>query len=71
MGLANFEDKRGGVAQPITFIERLQWFSNFHPKDAWILDEPELVGDNRDIIQSICDGTACAISDGSFKDKHI
>jgi hypothetical protein len=58
------------VTQPTTFIQWLRCFRNCHPKDAWILDELELVGDHSDIIKSIHDGTVCAISDGSFKDKH-
>jgi hypothetical protein len=51
------------------FHERLQWFRKSNPHDAWILDELELVGDHTDVIRSIQDGTACAISDGSFKNQ--
>jgi hypothetical protein len=46
----------------------LQWFRS-HPKDAWIRDGFKLVGDHSHIIRSINHGTACAISDVSFKDK--
>jgi hypothetical protein len=47
----------------------LQWFPEHNPKDLWILDELELVGTHYDIIRSMKDGMACAVSDGSFKDK--
>jgi hypothetical protein len=58
-------------AQPRTaFNDRLHWFRKRNPKDAWILDELELVGDRRmDVIQSIQNGMACAIRNGSFKDR--
>ena len=66
-GSATLQDDTAEEALPTTFNDRLRWFRTRQPKDAWILDELELVGNHRDIIKSIQDGTACAISDGSFK----
>jgi hypothetical protein len=68
-GVARLADAISEDTPITTFLERLQWFREHNPKDAWILDELELVGTHCDIIRSIKDGTACAISDGSFKDK--
>jgi hypothetical protein len=63
-GVARFVDAMVEDTQIKTFLERLQWFRDHNPKDAWILDELELVGMHGDIVRSIKDGTACAIGDG-------
>ena len=52
-----------------TLDQRLQWFHYQFPREAWILDEIDLVGDPRELVRSIQAGTACAISDGSFNDR--
>jgi hypothetical protein len=70
-GVATLWDDTAEDTQPTTFIERLEWFRIHNPKDAWILDELELVGDHSHITRSINYGTACTISNGSFKDKSV
>jgi hypothetical protein len=65
-GVARLPDAISEDTPMTTFLERLQWFGEHNSKDSWILDELELVGTHCDIIRSIKDGTACAISDGSF-----
>jgi hypothetical protein len=44
--VATLRDNTAKDTQPRTFIERLQWFRSHNPKDAWILDKLELVGDH-------------------------
>jgi hypothetical protein len=68
-GVETLRDDTAEDTQPTTIIEKLQWFCSQNPKEARILDELVLVGDHSVIIRSINDGMACAISDGSFKDK--
>jgi hypothetical protein len=53
--------------QPIPFNKCLSCFRKKNPKDASILYEMGLVGDHRDMIWSIQDGTACTISEGSLR----
>jgi hypothetical protein len=56
----------------MTFNQELastNWFRKHNLKDAWMLAESELVGDHMDVIRTIQDRTACAISDGSFKNR--
>ena len=51
-----------------TLDHRLQWLREALPREAWILDELDLVGNPMDVVNSIQAGDASAISDGSFKD---
>jgi hypothetical protein len=68
-GRDSFEARKD-VLSPSNFSERLNWFQQHSPKDAWILEELKLTGNLQDVIRSIQHGTACAISDGSFKDSR-
>jgi hypothetical protein len=52
-----------------TLDQRIQWFRDKFPREVWILDDIDLVGDPWELVCSIQMCTACAISDGSFKDK--
>jgi hypothetical protein len=58
------KDSVNADAQPTTFNEcLLHWFRQHNPKDAWILDELDLVGDHMVVVQSIQNKMARGIGD--------
>jgi hypothetical protein len=54
---------------PTTLSDWLRHLNNTEPHDAWIIDELEVSGSSLDVATSIRNGTARAVSDGSFKDS--
>jgi hypothetical protein len=64
-GLARNELRDLPATEPTTFAGYLKTL----PQDAqWALRDIKLTDDGRTIAQAIRDGTAIAVSDGSFKD---
>jgi hypothetical protein len=66
-GMANFQSKLP-PSNPTTLSDWLHELNITEPHDAWILDEIEVSGLCQDVAKSIEQGTAWAVSDGSFKD---
>jgi hypothetical protein len=67
-GIPSFATPPATTAPIDSLDDRLQWLRDSLPREAWILDELDLVGDPMDVVRSIQTGDACAISDGSYKD---
>jgi hypothetical protein len=53
-----------------TLNHQLQWMQDKLPREAWILNETDLVGNQLDVVWSVQTAAACAISDGWFMDHQ-
>jgi hypothetical protein len=68
-GIANFQSELP-PSNPTTLSDWLHELKITEPHNAWILDELEVSGFLwQDVAKSIEQGTAQAVSDGSFKDS--